>query len=163
MAITLNWEKDYIFWSEFNTDILNDPRLTHKFQTRFETYEFPITGVYIIFAGLSNHTTVYVGSGSIKNRFSEHLKNLENWKTKYGTLHATWADTTFPIALSSYHQNSIDTLRGIEKFVGDMLNPKESQRLPQSVESVVVNLPVWKQPANPFLTLDSQPKANPFE
>ena len=165
MGLTLNWKKDYLFWSKFNSDLLNDPRLTQKFQSLFGTSEIPIIGVYIIFAGVYNDTTVYVGSGFVKNRFSEHLKNLKDWTTKYGTLYATWADTTFPIALSSYHKQATDTLRGIEKFVGDILDPKESHRLPKSVESVVVNLPVWEQPANanPFMRLGAQLKANPFE
>ena len=46
------------------------------------------------------------------------------------TMHRVWkfrADTTFPIALSAYQHQTTDTLRCIEKYVGDILNPKESQ------------------------------------
>lgn len=155
MELTLNWKKDYLFYPQFNKELLKDPRLTRKLHFGHGTSEIPNIGVYIIFAGIFNSTTVYVGSGFIKNRFSEHMENLKDWSTKYGILYATWADTTFPIALSSYRQQTTDTLRGIEKFVGDMLNPKESQRLPQSVESKVVNLPVWEQPAKTTILLGS--------
>lgn len=164
-SLTLHWVKDYLFYPQFNTNILDDPRLTQESKLGFDTYEFPIRGVYIIFAGIYNDTTVYVGSGSIKNRFSDHMKHLKDWTKKYGTLYATWADTTLPILLNSKLNNTIDTgdtLQGIEKFVGILLDPKETQRLPQSVDSVLVNLPVWKQPEKTFMTLGSQLKPNPF-
>lgn len=155
-SLNLHWHKDQynLFWCRFNNNILKHPGL----ERQLSGCNFYVRGPYIIFAGINNHTTVYVGSGYVKQRFREHLKEIALWTEKYGSLYVTWADTLFPIALKSYgitqsiyKPNTTDVLRGIEKYLGDRLDPKESERLPRSVDYVIVNLPEWGQSENPFL------------
>ena len=77
--MTLNWQKDKynLSWSQFDSDIINDSRLTRKFQIGFESLEFDVSGVYIIWEGLTNNKTLYVGSGYIKQRLRKHLSKPE--------------------------------------------------------------------------------------
>ena len=157
-TMTLQWQKDQynLFWCRFNSELLNDPRLTHKFQIGFESFEVDVSGVYIIWEGLTNDKTLYVGSGRIKQRFREHLSKPDF--QDYG-IYATWAIPPLqPVKSNPYRLSAMEILesvypiRGIEKYLGIMLNPVLSKRLPENVDWVVVNLPEWEIQENPFRT-----------
>ena len=169
--ITLHWQKkQYNFsWCQFDSLLLNDPRLTHKYKIEFETIE-DVQGIYIIFEGLTNDKTLDVGSGYIKQRFSEHLGKPEFQTYKYRSLYATWATLPLSIQLNLSTDEMTDKLRGIEKYLSSVLAPVElGKRFPQDVETVIVNDP-WYQPLQRFLNsagkykpLQSNPYRTPLE
>ena len=162
--MNVNWEKDKynLFWCRFDSDILNDPRLTRKFQIGFESCELDVSGVYIIWEGINNNKTLYVGSGYIKQRFREHLRKPEF--QNYG-IYATWAIPPLrPVHTNPFRYPTLNRFRatdllkstnplpGIEKYLGFMLNPTLNKRLPENVDWIVVNLPEWEIPENPLRT-----------
>ena len=166
-TMTLQWQKDQynLFWCRFNSELLNDPRLTHKFQIGYESIKLDVRGVYIIWEGLTNDKTLYVGSGFIKQRFEEHLKKPAIQARKYRSLYATWAIPPLqPVSANPFRYptlnrysamdrlRSVNPLRGIEKYLGIMLNPVLNKRLPENVDWIVVNLPEWEIPENPLRT-----------
>ena len=150
--MNVHWQKcgDFPFlgWCQFNSDLLNDPRLESRLETPFGVLRTDIVGVYIIWAGISNRTILKVGSGIIKDRLQAHLNDLEVQAYKYSGLYATWASTT-PFFKSDGKLD--DKKRGIERYLGVWLNPKLTERLPNNVDPIWVNLPEWDKPDNPFL------------
>ena len=161
-SMNVNWKKDKynLLWCRFNSELLNDPRLTHKFQIGFKILELDVSGVYIILEGLHNDKTLYVGSGYIKQRFREHLSKPEF--QDYG-LYATWAipplhpvranPSRYP-TLNRFSATellkSTNPLPGIEKYLGLILNPVLNKRLPEDVDLISVNIPDWSKPTNSF-------------
>lgn len=164
--ITLHWEKcnDYPFlgwWCRFNSDILDDSRLTREIGPPMRTYKFDISGVYIIWAGVSNRTILKVGSGIIKDRFRKHLNDPEVLQYYSQGLYATWA--TIPLFYKSPNpfispsKAFKDRMRGMEKYLSRVLAPVVlGERFPANVEMVEVNPPAWDPPVNPFLRAMSQ-------
>lgn len=151
-TMTVHWQKrtDYLFsgqWCQLNPELLNDPRLEFRLETRFGVLRTDIVGVYIIWAGVSNRTILKVGSGIIKNRLGEHFRDPKVQAYKYSGLYATWARIS-PFFKPDGRLN--DRERGIEKFLGILLNPKLTQRLPD-VDPIWVNLPVWDEPMSPLV------------
>ena len=49
-----------------------------------------------------------------------------------------------------------DRERGVERFLGLILNPKLGKRFPNNVDFILVNLPEWDEPANPLHTLSKK-------
>lgn len=146
----VKWQKcSYnLFWCRFNPDLLNDPRLESRLETPFGILRTGIAGVYIIWTGIDNHTILKVGSGIIKSRFREHLSNPKVQEYRFQGLYATWA----PIALSLKPSGRLDDEhRGVERFLGVRLNPKLTERLPNNVDPIWVNLPEWNPPVHPLL------------
>ena len=156
--MTVQWQKrnDYPFldgWCRFNSDILDDPRLEARLETRFGVIRTDIVGVYIIWAGSDNRTILKVGSGIIKDRFRKHLNDPEVLQYYSQGLYATW--TTLPISFKPSGELN-DRERGIERFLGLILNPVLGERFPANVDPIWVNLPAWDPPVNPFLRAISQ-------
>lgn len=151
-TMTVYWQEcsrsnPFLRWCELNSDLLNDPRL--KINLGRNLYGFDtsigVTGVYIIWAGVSNRTILKVGSGIIKDRFRAHLNDPEVQAYKYKGLYATWASILFV-------DKPLDKQRGVERFLGWLLNPKLGERFPANVEMVVVNPPEWDPPVHPLLS-----------
>ena len=164
-TMTVLWQKrnEYLFWDQWcqlNSDLLNDQRLEISLGRDFygRSISIGITGVYIIWAGVGNRTILKVGSGIIKDRLRAHLNNPKVQAYKYRGLYATWATFLFV-------DRSLDRQRGVERFLGVWLNPKLTERLPNNVDPIWVNLPEWDPPENPFLRTISEQfrnKKNPF-
>lgn len=89
----LHWHKDQynLFWCRFNSELLKDPHLTHSMHTFRGTYDFRVTGIYIIWAGIDKRTNLYVGSGVIKDRFRDHLTKPEIQRYNSQGLYDSWA------------------------------------------------------------------------
>lgn len=85
-------------------------------------------GVYIIWHGSHNPSTVRVGQGVIRERLAAHRQDPDILAYQNFTLYVTWA---------SVPQTQRD---GVEKYLGETLNPKVGARLP-NVFSIEVNLP----------------------
>ena len=114
---TLNWNKcEGNSWCPFLTVNLQHP------------YFRNLGGVYIIWHGGQQASTVYVGQGNIADRLAHH--RLEPGILKYSPLglFVTWA--------------SVDpSLRdGVERYLADKLQPKEGLAHPD-VNPIAVNLP----------------------
>lgn len=82
-----------------------------------------LDGVYIIW---SNDIVVRVGSGNIKGRISDHRNDVEI--NGYPALNVTWAKV------------SQTEMLGVERYLGEKLNPAVGDRFPNE-PSIPVNLP----------------------
>ena len=143
-TMTLKWEKCNSYpslgrWCRLDSDLLDDPRLEirqGRNLSRFDT-RIGIPGVYIIWAGINNRTILKVGSGIIKNRLRNHLNDPKVQAYKHSGLYATWA------SFLCIDDNQDDKKRGVERFLGLILNPKIGERFPADVDPIMVNLPAW--------------------
>ena len=151
-TMTVHWEKcgdfPYFGWCQLNSDLLNDPRLESRLETRFGVLRTDIVGVYIIWAGVSNRTILKVGSGIIKDRLRAHLNDPKVQAYKYSGLYVTWARVTPSFKPGGRLD---DKQRGVERFLGIWLNPELGKRFPSNVDPIWVNLPVWDEPVSPLL------------
>lgn len=155
-SITLHWQKcnNYLSWGSWcrlDSEILDDPRLEISLGRNFYGFgtSIGITGIYIIWAGVGdNRTILKVGSGIIKDRLQAHLNDPKVQAYKSKGLYATWA--TLPLSFQLARKLG-DSERGVERFLGVMLNPKLTQRLPNNVDFILVNLPAWDEPENSLL------------
>lgn len=142
--MNVHWQKctDYPFWGwcQFNSDLLDDPRLEHRLNTPYGVLRANIVGVYIIWAGSDNRTILKVGSGRIKDRLRVHIRDPNVQAYKPQGLYVTWTSFLFVD----------EKQKGIETFLGILLNPKLTQRLPD-VDPIWVNLPEWHPPGHPLL------------
>ena len=86
-------------------------------------------GVYIIWHGGQNPSTVRVGSGIIAQRLASHRSDARilTYRER-GTLYVTWADVP-----AQYQE-------GVENYLADRLQPLVGERFP-NVAPIVVNLP----------------------
>lgn len=113
----LNWVKcQGEVWCSLNTVNLPHPH--------FDNLE----GVYVIWHGGPTPKTVYVGSGNIRQRLTDHRQNPEIQQFQNLGLFVTWAAVTGV------------TMRGAEVYLATSLNPLVGQRYPQ-VAPVQVNAP----------------------
>ena len=150
--MTVHWQKcnDYLSWGSWcrlDSNLLDDPRLEislgrnlYGFDTRIG-----ITGVYIIWAGIGdNRTILKVGSGIIKDRLQTHLNDPKVQAYEHKGLYVTWFSFLFV-------DKQGNKKRGVERFLGLILNPKLGERFPANVEMIAVNLPEWDAPENPLM------------
>lgn len=151
-TMTVHWQKcnDYLFldcWCRLDSDLLNDPRLEIRLGGDYygRSITIGVPGVYIIWARIDNRTILKVGSGVIRDRFRAHLRDPKVQAYKHRGLYATWAPILFL-------EKPVEKQRGIERFLGWILKPKLTLRLPEDVDPIFVNTPVWEKPANPFLS-----------
>ena len=144
-TMDVHWEKcPYdLFWCRLDSDLLDDPRLECHLQTRFGLLRVNITGVYIIWAGSNNRTILKVGSGIIKQRLGEHLRDPEVQAYRYRGLYATWAYIG-PSFKPGGRLN--DRERGVERYLGWFLKPVLAERFPQNVDPIRVNPPMLDNP-----------------
>ena len=159
--ITIQWQKcnDSPFletWCRLDPDLLNDQRLVMRLGSDFygRDVSIGITGVYIIWAGIGdNRTILKVGSGIIKHRLRAHLNDPKVQVYKHRGLYATWAY----IGPSFKPDGQLnDRERGVERFLGLILNPELGERFPNNVDFILVNPPAWDEPENPFLRVRKQ-------
>lgn len=138
--ITVHWQKclKNSLWCPFNEKLLNDGRL----EARLGDYSAGISGVYIIWTGIDNHTVLKVGSGIIKDKLAAHLKDPEIQAYRPTRLYVTWAST-----LSVIGPEKIQ--KGIERFLEIVFKPKLVENLPD-VDFVIVNLPRWHKSVPPL-------------
>lgn len=87
-----------------------------------------LSGVYVIWHGGSNPSTVYVGRGNIAQRIREHRNSDEILKFSHLGLFVIWAQ----VAPSSQE--------GVERFLADSLMPKVGTAHP-NVPPIQVNFP----------------------
>ncbi len=87
-----------------------------------------MAGVYIIWHGGPNASTVYVGQGNIRDRLTQHRSNPQIQYFKSLGLYVTWASVP-----ESYRNP-------IEKYISDRLHPKVGELHPD-VLPIEVNLP----------------------
>ena len=160
-AMTVQWQKcnDYPSldrWCSLDSDILNDPRLEIHLGRNLYGLDksIRVMGVYIIWAGMRNRTILKVGHGIIKNRFEEHLNDPKVQAYKHRGLYATWDSFLFV-------DKAVEKQRGVERFLGNFLNPVLGERFPANVDPIWVNLPAWDEPENPFLRALSQSRHTP--
>ena len=155
-TMKVHWQKytdsPFLGWCRFDSDLLNDPRLEFRLDTAFEGIHTDIVGVYIIWTGSDNRTILKVGSGIIKDRFRKHLSDPEIQAYRYDGLYVTWTVIS-PSFKPGRKPDGKE--RGIEKFLGWLLNPKLAERFPANVEMVAVNPPEWDEPVNLY-------RRNPF-
>ena len=150
--MTIHWQKcnNYLSlgsWCRLDSDLLDDPRLEIRLGRNLYGFDtnIGITGVYIIWAGIGdNRTILKVGSGIIKDRLRAHLNDPKVQAYEHKGLYATWASFLFV-------DKQGDKKRGVERFLGLILNPKWGERFPTNVEMIAVNLPEWDAPENPLL------------
>jgi len=115
--MTINWNKcQGNVWCP-----LNSVNLDHN---HFDTME----GVYIIWHGGNNAATVRVGQGFIRDRLREHRIDPAIQAYKDFTLYVTWA------SVSALQRD------GVERYLGNVLNPKVGSRFPDVIP-IEVNLP----------------------
>ena len=114
----LNWIKcgDSNRWCSFQT-----VNLAHS-------HFIGLGGVYIIWSGGQSPRTIYVGQGQIADRLQAHRSDPSILQYSSLGLFVTWAK------VDSQSQN------GVELFLGQKLNPKESVNFPQATP-ISVNLP----------------------
>jgi len=110
---------------------LDDPRLEIRLGRNLYGFDtsIGITGVYIIWAGVNNRTILKVGSGIIKNRLRAHLNDPKVQDYKHKGLYATWAYIGPSFKLGGKLD---DRERGVEGFLGLILNPKLGERFPNN-------------------------------
>ena len=149
-TITLQWQSDY-----FSNTLINDPRLVFSLGSNlyYSRVKFSFSGVYIVWADTNPRTILKVGSGQIKNRLGEHLNDSKVQPYKHYGLYATWAILPLSESVKLSINEYIDTLRGIEKFIGFMYPPKLTERLPVNVDLVFVNIPDLETPLQKLLRL----------
>ena len=87
-----------------------------------------LNGVYVIWHGGMNPSTVYVGKGQIADRIRAHRNSDDILKFSYLGLFVTWA------------QVSPSQQGGVERFLADHLNPKVGRAHPQATP-IPVNFP----------------------
>ena len=156
-TMTIQWQKcnNYLSWGSWcrlDSDLLDDPRLKIRIGRNFYGFDtsIGITGVYIIWAGIDdNRTILKVGSGIIKDRLRAHLNDPKVQAYEHKGLYATWASFLFV-------DKQGDKQRGVERFLGVILNPKLGERFPNNVDFILVNPPAWDEPENPFLRVRKQ-------
>ena len=119
-VVTVQWQKcqNNFSWCRFNSNILNDSRLTIDLGPSMPWSKIDIIGVYVIFSGTHNPKILKVGSGEIKQRFRKHLNDPEVLQYYAQGLYATWA--TIPPPYRNLNPFRItpqnDRVRGAEKF-----------------------------------------------
>lgn len=87
-----------------------------------------LEGVYIIWHGGNNPSTVYVGQGIIRDRLAAHRQEQGILTYQSLGLYVTWAQVA-----SQY-------LNGVERYLHERLNPKIGSRSPFT-PPIAVNLP----------------------
>lgn len=88
-----------------------------------------VTGVYIIWHGGQNPSTVYVGSGDIADRLAAHRSDPRILQYSSLGLFVTWASVTpQPIRY------------GIERYLAEQLRPGVGEAYP-NVSPIAANLP----------------------
>ncbi|MDE0469535.1 MAG: hypothetical protein OYL97_21015 [Candidatus Poribacteria bacterium] len=138
--ITVQWQRclKNSLWCQFNEKLLSNGR----FETRLGDHSVNISGIYIIWTGIDNRTVLKVGSGIIKDKLEEHLRDPEIQAYKPTRLYATWASTLSVIGAEEIQ-------KGVEKFLDIVFKPKLVEHLPD-VDLVMVNLPRWNKPVPPL-------------
>ena len=138
--ITVQWQRclKNSLWCQFNEKLLSNGR----FETRLGDHSVNISGIYIIWTGIDNRTVLKVGSGIIKDKLEEHLRDPEIQAYKPTRLYVTWASTLSVIGVEEIQ-------KGIEKFLDIVFKPKLAEHLPD-VDLVMVNLPRWNKPVPPL-------------
>jgi len=119
MILSLEWIKcEGDVWCNLFTVDLN--------HSHFDGLE----GVYIIWYWQNSNLpiTVRVGQGVIRDRLAQHRKDAEILAYKQYNLYVTWAMVA---------ESQRD---GVERYLGENLNPKVGIRLPD-VSPIEVNLP----------------------
>jgi len=117
MALTLEWIKcEGDTWCSLLT-----VNLAHS---HFDQLE----GVYIIWHAGQNPATVRIGQGVIRDRLSAHRQDPEILRYSQYGLYVTWASV-----VESYRD-------GVEKYLGEALNPLVGTRLPDA-SRIEVNSP----------------------
>ena len=87
------------------------------------------TGVYVIFINTTDgFRAVRVGQGIIKDRLAKHRLDNDILKYRSYRLSVTWAEV------------SSENLDGVERYLGDILQPLVGSAFPD-VNPIVVNLP----------------------
>lgn len=138
--ITVQWQRclKNSLWCQFNEKLLSNGR----FETRLGDHSVNISGIYIIWTGIDNRTVLKVGSGIIKDKLEEHLRDPEIQSYKPTRLYVTWASTLSVIGAEEIQ-------KGVEKFLDIVFKPKLAEHLPD-VDLVMVNLPRWNKPVPPL-------------
>ena len=144
-TMTVQWQKCryHLFWCRLDSELLDDPRLEFRLQTHFGIHRFDVIGVYIIWAGIDNRTILKVGSGFIKQRLGEHLRDPKVQAYRSKGLYATWARITPSLKIDGTLD---DRAEGVERFLGWWLKPVLAERFPKKVDPIMVNLPMWYNP-----------------
>ena len=165
-TMTVHWQKcqQILSWCRFNSDILNDSRLTLYLGQPMHRFKIDISGVYVIWAGIRDRKILRVGSGKIIQRFRKHLNDPDVLQYYSHGLYATWA--TIPLSYKSSNPFPTtpfkDRMRGVERYLSIVLAPVLlGERFPANVEMVAVNPPEWYEPVNPFGQFRKK-QANPF-
>ena len=138
--ITVQWQRclKNSLWCQFNEKLLSNGR----FETRLGDHSVNVSGIYIIWTGIGDRTVLKVGSGIIKDKLEEHLRDLEIQAYKPTRLYVTWASTLSVIG-------SEEIQKGVEKFLDIVFKPKLAEHLPD-VDLVMVNLPRWNKAVPPL-------------
>lgn len=138
--ITVQWQRclKNSLWCQFNEKLLSNGR----FETRLGDHSVNISGIYIIWTGIGDRTVLKVGSGIIKDKLEEHLRDPEIQAYKPTRLYVTWASTLSVIGVEEIQ-------KGVEKFLDIVFKPKLAEHLPD-VDLVMVNLPRWNKPVPPL-------------
>ena len=87
-------------------------------------------GIYVIWHGGLAPATVYVGqASSFRDRLGHHRRDPAIQSYQHYDLYVTWA--------------SVDPMyrNGIERYVGEALNPIIGKNFPTATEAIRVNLP----------------------
>ena len=138
--ITVQWQRclKKSLWCQFNEKLLSNGR----FETRLGDHSVNISGIYIIWTGIGDRTVLKVGSGIIKDKLEEHLRDPEIQAYKPTRLYVTWASTLSVIGVEEIQ-------KGVEKFLDIVFKPKLAEHLPD-IDLVMVNLPRWNKPVPPL-------------
>lgn len=138
--ITVQWQRclKNSLWCQFNEKLLSNGR----FETRLGDHSVNISGIYIIWTGIGDRTVLKVGSGIIKDKLEEHLRDPEIQAYKPTRLYVTWASTLSVIGVEEIQ-------KGVEKFLDIVFKPKLAEHLPD-IDLVMVNLPRWNKPVPPL-------------
>ena len=88
-----------------------------------------LSGVYVIWKGVTNRKYLYVGQGDIKNRLDYHRRNWKQNRVNMSKFYVTWA---------LVHDRYKD---GIEIFLANILLPDRGTRVPEK-PPIPVNLPL---------------------
>lgn len=115
--INLRWNKcKGDIWCNLNTVNLN--------HSHFDN----MNGVYIIWHGGNNASTVKVGQGHIKDRIAQHRDDPAIQSYSNIRLYITWA------SVEPQHRD------GVERYLANRLRPLVGDRHP-NVQPITVNLP----------------------
>ena len=113
-----------LYWMQCQGDVwcrLNNVNLEHDHFSNLE-------GVYIIWHGGKNASTVRVGQGRIKDRLLEHRNDPEIQQYNHLELYVTWANVP------------TRERDGVEKYLGEHLTPLVGDRFPDT-DATIVTLP----------------------